>query len=97
MAKYIKVKLKDREPVVVLEANRSFYELKGAKITEPTKDEIEKFFPEEAPKSTVGAASANAELEKVTQAHAETAAELEKVKAELDAAQKQIEKLTKKA
>ena len=39
---YIKVTEKDKKPVVVLVANRAFYEKRGAKIEEPTKNNLPK-------------------------------------------------------
>ena len=82
---YIKVTEKDKKPVVVLVANRAFYEKRGAKIEEPTKKEIEEFFPEERK------GKSNETKQDLDAAHAE----LEKVKQSLEEAQKQIEKLSK--
>jgi DNA repair exonuclease SbcCD ATPase subunit len=75
MSKYIKVTEKDKPPVVVLAANRAFFTSRGAKIEEPTKKEIESFFPEEKKSGTPD----------------ETAQELKKVKAELETARKELE------
>ena len=45
--KYIKVTEKDKSPFIALTSNESFYKNRGAKIEEPTQEEIEKCFPEE--------------------------------------------------
>jgi hypothetical protein len=90
---YIKVTEKDKNPVVVLVANKAFYEKRGAKIEEPNQKEIEAFFPEERKGKTTetkqATAAVYAELESEKTAHAET-------KQALEEAQKQIAKLSKK-
>jgi hypothetical protein len=83
---YIKVTEKDKKPVIVLIANKAFYEKRGARIEEPTQKEIEAFFPEERKGKTT----------ETKQALVDACAELEKVKTALEEAQKQITKLSKK-
>jgi DNA helicase TIP49 (TBP-interacting protein) len=51
--KYIKVTEKDKSSVIVLASNEGFYKSRGAKIEEPTKKEIEKFFLEELKKESL--------------------------------------------
>ena len=48
--KYIKVSEEGKPSIVILAANKAYYLSKGAKITEPTEEEIAKFFPEEKKK-----------------------------------------------
>jgi hypothetical protein len=107
MQKYIKITEKDKKPIIILVANKAFYEKRGARIEEPTQKEIEAFFPEERKGKTTetkqALTAASAELEREKTAHAETkqalaaaSAELEKVKSALEEAQKQITKLSKK-
>ena len=50
MSKYIKVTEEGKPSIVILAANKAYYLSKGAKITEPTEEEIAKFFPEEKKK-----------------------------------------------
>jgi septal ring factor EnvC (AmiA/AmiB activator) len=113
MSKYIKVEQKDKNPVVILDQNKNFYaRKKDVKISEPTQEEIEQFFPEEAKNRSTAKLqqSVNAELqaktvelEKVAADYNAKTAELEaekasheKTKTALDAAQKEIEKFSKK-
>lgn len=48
--KYIKVSEEGKPSIVILAANKVYYLSKGAKITEPTQEEIAEFFPEEKKK-----------------------------------------------
>ena len=50
MSKYIKVTEAGKPSIVILAANKAYYLSKGAKITEPTEEEIAEFFPEEKKK-----------------------------------------------
>lgn len=50
MSKYIKVTEEGKPSIVILAANKAYYLSKGAKITEPTQEEIAEFFPEEKKK-----------------------------------------------
>lgn len=45
--KYIKVSEEGKPSIVILAANKAYYLSRGAKITEPTQEEIAEFFPEE--------------------------------------------------
>ncbi len=47
MSKYIKVELADKSTHVILAANAPYYKSKGAKMSEPTHEEIKAAFPEE--------------------------------------------------
>ena len=83
MSNYIKVTEDDKQPFVTLRQNELFYKKRGAKIEEPTQEEIEKCFPEEKQTRTAAVNSgAIAEL---------AAAELAKIKEELDALQKELD------
>jgi len=65
--KYIKVTEKDKSPFIALASNEQFYKNRGAKIEDPTQEEIEKCFPEEAgkkiekPEANTGAKELKAE------------------------------------
>ena len=50
--KYIKVSEEGKPSIVILAANKAYYLSKGAKITEPTQEEIAEFFPEEKKKES---------------------------------------------
>jgi septal ring factor EnvC (AmiA/AmiB activator) len=78
MSKYIKVTEKDKQAVVVLAANKSFFASQGFKIEEPAQKEIESFFPEEKPDFPGKTTQPAVKLETVN-------SELETVKKELEA------------
>ena len=80
--KYIKVTEKDKSPFIALASNEQFFKKRGATIEEPTKEEIEKYFPEEAAKpaqkTSANANDANASALKAEKAaHEATKKELE--------------------
>jgi predicted PhzF superfamily epimerase YddE/YHI9 len=103
MSKYIKVTEKDKRPIVVLSANKAFFMRLNAKIEEPTKKEIEAFFPEERSdfpgKATLPHAESKAvkeELEAVKAIYAETKQTLIEVQAELEATKAELDEVQKK-
>ena len=96
MTKYIKVIDGKKTPFVTTRQNETFYKKRGAKIEEPTREEIEKYFPEEK-KQILEKSVDNglvelkkerdelyAKLEDEVSAHAKTKDLLEKVKAKLE-------------
>jgi hypothetical protein len=100
---YIKVTVKGKKPVIVLEANKHFYQKQEAKIETPTQAEIEAAFPEETKKSPVQQedvqnlaneklASATAELEKANEALKAEKSAHEETKAALATATAELEK-----
>ena len=80
--KYIKITEKDKSPFIALASNEQFYKNRGAKIEDPTREEIEKCFPEEAVKSASKpenqlSNAANAKLAAEKTAHEATKQKLE--------------------
>ena len=77
--KYIKVTEKDKTPFVVLASNEAFYKNRNATIEEPTKEEIENAFPEEAAKGAPKASGATNDTALAAEktAHEETKKKLE--------------------
>ena len=106
--KYIKVTEKDKSPFIALASNEQFYKNRGAKIEEPTKEEIEKCFPEEVAKTASNPKNEeldalNAELASEKLAHDETKQKLEaeilahnETKQKLEAVKSELEGLKKK-
>lgn len=72
--KFIKVTPKgSKESVVVLASNEVFWKSQGAKIEEPTQEEIEKFFPETKKTGKTAEASVTVEEYKALEEKLETA------------------------
>lgn len=87
--KYIKVTDKNGKSTIVLSSNEAFAKNQGFKISEPTQEEVQQYFPNEKGK-TVNKQNVNSssekELEKAQKA-------LEKEKSEHEKTKQQIDKL----
>lgn len=75
MNKYIKVIDKNEKVSIVMSANKSFYRSQGYKVSEPTQEEIELYFPHEKAKVNTDTSALNSELEDVKKALNEERAE----------------------
>lgn len=78
---YIKV-TKGGRSHILLAGNKAFYQSQGYTITEPTKEEVLKAFPELVKKETRESASQQNELEELKKANADLTKENEELKAE---------------
>lgn len=78
---YIKV-TKGGRSHILLAGNKAFYQSQGYTITEPTKEEVLKAFPELVKKETSENASQQNELEELKKANADLTKENEELKAE---------------
>lgn len=78
---YIKV-TKGGRSHILLAGNKAFYQSQGYTITEPTKEEVLKAFPELVKKETRENASQQNELEELKKANADLTKENEELKAE---------------
>lgn len=78
---YIKV-TKGGRSHILLAGNKAFYQSQGYTITEPTKEEVLKAFPELVKKETRESARQQNELEELKKANADLTKENEELKAE---------------
>ena len=97
--RYIKVTDENGKPFVALKTNEPLYRSRKYKIEEATKEEIEKFFPEEKEKiesKTDDLKKLSDELAKEKISHDETKRLLSEANSKIESYEKKVEKQNKK-